>query len=67
MMAPLEMYAHIPGLFRAYGGLEQATAKLHHLDKRYKALAELKAAILARLRVLHRHRLPDLQAMGSHR
>ncbi len=46
MIEPLEMYAHVPGLLRGYGGLEQATAKLHRLDKRLKALAELKAATL---------------------
>ena len=46
MIEPLEMYAHVPGLLRGYGGLEQATANLHRLDKRLKALAELKAATL---------------------
>jgi alkylhydroperoxidase family enzyme len=46
MMEPLEMYAHIPTLFRAYGNLEQASAKLHHLHKRHKALAELKTSTL---------------------
>jgi AhpD family alkylhydroperoxidase len=44
MLEPIEMYAHIPGLLRGYAGLEQATAKLHHLGKRLRALAELKAA-----------------------
>jgi AhpD family alkylhydroperoxidase len=33
-------------LFKAYAKLEQATAKLHRLDKRLHALAELKAATL---------------------
>ena len=46
MIEPLEMYAHVPGLLRAYGGLEQATARLHRLDERLKNLAELKAATL---------------------
>jgi len=46
MLEPLEMYAHLPRLFRAYGRLEQATAKLDRVDKRHKALAELKAATL---------------------
>lgn len=46
MLAPLEMYAHLPGLLRGYAGLEQATAKLHRVDKRLRALAELKAATL---------------------
>jgi 4-carboxymuconolactone decarboxylase len=46
MLEPLEMYAHLPGLLRAYGSLEQATARLHRLDERLKYLAELKAATL---------------------
>src|SRR5262245_65671999 len=46
MIEPLEMYAHVPGLLRGYGSLEQATAKLHRLDERLKNLAELKAATL---------------------
>jgi alkylhydroperoxidase family enzyme len=33
-------------LFKGYAKLEQATAKLHRLDKRLHALAELKAATL---------------------
>jgi AhpD family alkylhydroperoxidase len=44
MLEPLEIYAHLPGLLRGYAGLEQATAKLDRLDKRHRALAELKAA-----------------------
>jgi 4-carboxymuconolactone decarboxylase len=44
LLEPLEIYAHIPGLLRGYAGLEQATAKLHHISKRLRALAELKAA-----------------------
>jgi hypothetical protein len=28
---PLQVYAHILGLLRAYGGLEQVTAKLHRV------------------------------------
>jgi 4-carboxymuconolactone decarboxylase len=46
MIEPLEMYAHVPVLFKGYAKLERATAKLHHLDKRLHALAELKAATL---------------------
>ena len=46
MIEPLEMYAHLPVLFNGYAKLEQATAKLHSLDKRLHALAELKAATL---------------------
>ncbi|HEY5222555.1 MAG TPA: carboxymuconolactone decarboxylase family protein [Microbacteriaceae bacterium] len=43
---PLELYARIPKLFKGYTKLEQATAKLHALDKRSHALAELKAATM---------------------
>lgn len=46
MIEPLEMYALVPALFKGYAKLEQATAKLHRLDKRLHALAELKAATL---------------------
>lgn len=46
MIEPLEVYAHLPGLLRGYGMLEQATAELDRVDKRLKALAELKAATL---------------------
>jgi AhpD family alkylhydroperoxidase len=46
MIEPLEMYAHVPVLFKGYAKLEQATARLHRLDKRLHALAELKAATL---------------------
>jgi AhpD family alkylhydroperoxidase len=44
MIEPLEIYGHVPGLLRGYAGLEQATAKLSRIDKRTRALAELKAA-----------------------
>jgi AhpD family alkylhydroperoxidase len=46
MIEPLEMYAHAPGLLRGYARLEQATAKLHRVSQRLRALAELKAATL---------------------
>jgi len=46
MIEPLEIYALVPPLFRAYARLEQATGKLRRLDKRLRALAELKAATL---------------------
>lgn len=46
MLDPLRLYAHLPGLLRGYGALERATAKLTGLDKRLRALAELKAATL---------------------
>jgi len=44
MIEPLEIYAHVPGLLRGYAGLERATAGLHRVGKRSRALAELKAA-----------------------
>jgi AhpD family alkylhydroperoxidase len=44
---PLELYAHVPALLRAYGRLEQAAAHLG-LDHRVDALAELKAATVVR-------------------
>ena len=46
MIEPLELYAHVPGLLKAYAGLEQATAKLHYLPQRLRLLAELKAATM---------------------
>jgi AhpD family alkylhydroperoxidase len=46
LVQPLQMYAHVPVLLKGYAKLEQATAKLHRLDKRLHALAELKAATL---------------------
>jgi 4-carboxymuconolactone decarboxylase len=48
MLEPLRMYAHIPRLLRAIGGLEQAEAKLDILSPRQRALAELKSATTAR-------------------
>jgi AhpD family alkylhydroperoxidase len=46
MIEPLELYAHLPGLLRGMGALEQATAELHGIDQRLQALAQLKAATL---------------------
>ena len=46
MIEPLEIYARVPVLFKGYARLEQATARLHRLDRRLRALAELKAASL---------------------
>jgi 4-carboxymuconolactone decarboxylase len=46
MIEPLELYAHVPGLLRGYMTVEQATAELDRIDKRLRALAELKAATL---------------------
>jgi alkylhydroperoxidase family enzyme len=48
MLDPLRMYAHIPKLLSGYGRLEQAAAKVHLLDLRHRALAELKAATTVR-------------------
>src|SRR6266508_5046047 len=42
VLEPLELYAHLPGVLRAYGKLEQATAKLHRLDWRLQVLADLR-------------------------
>jgi AhpD family alkylhydroperoxidase len=47
MIEPVQMYAHVPVLLSGYAKLEQATARLHRLDKRLHALAGLKAATLA--------------------
>jgi len=45
-LEPIEMYALRPRLLMAYGRLEQATAKLHGIDRRTHALATLKAATM---------------------
>ena len=46
MIEPIELYAHLPGLLRGYGMMEQATAELNGVDRRLQALAQLKAATL---------------------
>jgi AhpD family alkylhydroperoxidase len=46
MIEPLELFAHLPGLLRGYMALEQAVAEQDRVDKRLKALAQLKAATL---------------------
>lgn len=46
MLEPLEIYAHIPGVLKTYGRLEQATGKLDRMDQRYMALAAMKTATL---------------------
>ena len=46
VIEPLEIYAHVPGLLRGYGRLEQATAKLRRLDWRLQVVAELMATTL---------------------
>ena len=46
MLVPVQLYAHLPRLLRAYGQLELATSKLNGLSDRHRALAELKAAAI---------------------
>ena len=46
MLEPLELYAHVPELLKAYGRLEQATSKLGAMDDRHMALAGIKTATL---------------------
>ncbi len=46
MLEPLEMYAHVPALLRAYGRLEKATGKLGTMDQRYMALAAMKTSTM---------------------
>src|SRR5258706_2968309 len=46
MIEPLELYAHLPGLLRGIGTLEQATSELYRVDQRFHALAELHEAPL---------------------
>ncbi|MBA3808428.1 MAG: carboxymuconolactone decarboxylase family protein [Solirubrobacterales bacterium] len=46
MLGPLEAYARLPRLLVGYGMFEDATARLHGVPERLKALAELKAATL---------------------
>jgi 4-carboxymuconolactone decarboxylase len=46
MIEPLELYAHLPELLHGVGMMAQATAQLHGVDRRYHALAQLKAATL---------------------
>ena len=48
MIEPVRVMAHIPKLLSGYGKLEQAAAKVHLLDRRHRALAELKAATVVR-------------------
>src|SRR5262245_48465792 len=46
VIEPLEIYGHVPGLLRGYGGLEQATAKLRRLDWRLQVVAGPNATTL---------------------
>lgn len=48
IVEPLRLYAHLPRVLAGYAKLEQATAATHRLDRRTRALAELKAATLTR-------------------
>ncbi len=72
MIEPVEIYALVPGLLSGISKLEQATAKLNRVDKRYRALAELKAATLTQCEycidlgsaVAHRWGLTDDQLLA---
>ncbi len=46
-IGPLEAYALHPRLLLGYGAFEEATARLHGVPARLKALAELKAATMS--------------------
>ncbi len=46
MIGPIKVYGRIPGVLRGVAKFEQESAKLHSVDKRFSALAELKAATL---------------------
>jgi 4-carboxymuconolactone decarboxylase len=46
MLDPLRLYAHTPELLKGIAALEQATAKAARLDRRLRALAELKASTM---------------------
>lgn len=45
---PLRVYAHLPRVMLGYARLEQATGATRLLDRRHRALAELRAATLTR-------------------
>lgn len=72
VLVPLQLYAHVPALFKAYVKLEQATAGLHGLDPRLHALAELEAATLTRCEycidlgsaIAHRWGLTDAELLA---
>jgi 4-carboxymuconolactone decarboxylase len=72
VLEPLQMYAHLPVLFNGYIKLEQATAKLHSVDRRLHALAELKAATLTQCEycidlgsaIAHRWGLTDAELLA---
>ncbi|PVU81417.1 carboxymuconolactone decarboxylase family protein (plasmid) [Cellulomonas sp. WB94] len=46
MIEPIQVYARNPRLLRGYAAIERATAGLHALPKRLRALAELRAATM---------------------
>jgi 4-carboxymuconolactone decarboxylase len=48
MLEPVRLLAHVPKLLSGYGKLEQALAKVHLVELRHRALAELKAATTVR-------------------
>ena len=43
---PQELYAHLPALFATMGTLGQISSQLTGIDKRTRALAQLKAATI---------------------
>jgi 4-carboxymuconolactone decarboxylase len=47
VLEPVRIYAHHPLLMTGYGALEEATRRSHRVPERIKALAEMRAAMLA--------------------
>ena len=47
VLDPVRIYAHHPLLMTGYGALEEATRRSHRVPERLKALAEMRAAMLA--------------------
>jgi AhpD family alkylhydroperoxidase len=74
---PVSVGGHTPLLLAGYGAFELAAERSHHLDARLKALAELKAALVAGCEycldigsmVANRHGVPDEQIrdLADHR
>ena len=66
VIEPLEIYAHVPGLLRGYGKLEQATAKARRLEFRV-VLAQVITCEAAAPGHLSRQQPPEKRAIGKHR
>jgi len=47
VIEPVRIYAHHPTLMTGYGALEEATKRSHRVPEHLKALAEMRAAMLA--------------------